>query len=84
MSHYINMPHAFWVGLFLKVTIRRKEKAVEILGTLCRDVLADRVWVYESILSTNLRLEDIEAQGVYHFPVWKENVQEAVVQIKVA
>ena len=54
------------------------------MGNLCRDVLADQVWVDKIILSTNLRLADIEAQGVFHFPEWKEHVQAAVGQIKMA
>ena len=58
------MPQTYRVGLFLKAIIRRQEKAVDLLGNLCRDVLADRVWVDESILSTNLQLAEIETQGV--------------------
>ena len=77
------MPQTYRVGLFLKAIIRRQEKAVDLLGNLCRDVLADRVWVDESILSTNLRLSDIEAQGLSHFTEWKDHVQAAVGQIKV-
>ena len=69
------MPQAFWVGLFLKAIRRRQEKAVGILGNLCRYVLADRVWVDESILSTKMWLEDIEAQGVSHFTEWKDHVR---------
>ena len=38
----------------------------------------------ESIISINMRLAEIEAQGVSHFPEWKEHVQAAVVQKKVA
>ena len=67
-DHSINMNHAFHVGLFLKYTRRRQDKAVELWGNLCRDVLADQVRVDEKILYTNLRLADIEAQGVSHFP----------------
>ena len=40
-DHLINTPQDFRVGLLLKGTIRRQEKAVDLLGTLCRDVLAD-------------------------------------------
>ena len=39
--HSIDMPQAFWVGLLLKAIIRRQEKVVDLLGNLCRDVLAD-------------------------------------------
>ena len=59
-NHSIDMPQAFWVGLIPKAISRKQEKAVEIFGNLCRDFSADRSWVYESILSTNLRLGDIE------------------------
>ena len=51
LVHSINMLQTFWVGLFLEAIIWRQEKAVEILGDLCRDVLEDRAWVDESILS---------------------------------
>ena len=57
---------------------------MDLLDNLCRDVSADRTWVDESILSTNLRLADIEAQGVSHFPEWKEHIQASVGQINVA
>ena len=66
-DHPIDMPQAFQVGLFPKTISRRQEKAVELLEDLCRDVPADRAWVDESILFTNLRLADIEAQGVSQF-----------------
>ena len=68
LYHSIDMPQAFRVRLFLKAVRRRQKKMVELLGTLCRGASADQVWVDESILSTNLRLADIEAQGVSHFP----------------
>ena len=71
------------MGLFLKAVSRSQEKAMDLLGTLCRDFLLYRVWVDESILSTNLRLADIESQVVSHFPEFKEHVQADVVQIKV-
>ena len=64
-DHSIDMPQAFRVGLFLKAVRRRQEKVVELLGNLCRDVSADWAWADERILSTNLRLADIDAQGVY-------------------
>ena len=57
---------------------------MEILGTLCGYVLADRTWVEDSIHSTNLRLAYIEAQGVSYFPEWREHFQVAVGQVKVA
>ena len=38
----------------------------------------------ERILYTNLWIADVEAQGVSHFPEWKEHVQASVGQIKVA
>ena len=38
----------------------------------------------EYIHSTNLRLVDIEAQGVSHFPEWKDHSQAAVRQVKTA
>ena len=79
----INTPQAFRVGLFLKAVSRRQDKAVDLLGTLCRYFLVDRAWVDKSILSTNLRLADIEAQGMSHFPSLKEHVHSAVGQIKV-
>ena len=40
-DHLINTPQDFRVGLLLKGTIRRQEKVVDLLGNLCRDVLAD-------------------------------------------
>ena len=57
---------------------------VDLLGNICRDASADWAWVDESIISTNLRLADIEAQGVSHFPEWKEHVQASVGQINLA
>ena len=55
---------------------------VELLGTLCGDVSADRTWVEESIHSTNLRLVDIEFQGVSQFPERKEHVRASAEQVK--
>ena len=66
--HSIDMPQDFWVGLLLKSIIRRQEKVVDLLGTLYRDVLVDWEWLDESTLSANLRLADIEVQGVSNFP----------------
>ena len=40
LDHSIDTPQAFWVGLFLKAIRSRQEKAVELLGNLCRDVSA--------------------------------------------
>ena len=34
--------------------------------------------------SANLRIADIDAQGVYHVPEWKEHVRAAVGQVKAA
>ena len=81
LVHSINMLQTFWVGLFLEAIIWRQEKAVEILGDLCRDVLEDRAWVDESILSKNLKLADIESQDVYNFLEYKEHVWAAIRQI---
>ena len=61
LAHSINMPHYFRVGLLLEAIRRSKEKAVELLGTMCGDVLADQTWVEKIIHSTKLRLADIEA-----------------------
>ena len=41
-DHSIDMPQAFRVGLFLKAIIGRQKKAVELLGTLCKDILEDK------------------------------------------
>ena len=54
LDHSINTPHSFRMWLLLKAIIRRQEKAVELLGTLCGDILVDQTWVEESIQSTNL------------------------------
>ena len=51
MAHYIDMPQDFWVGLFFDSIIRSQDKAVELLGTMCRDVPVDQAWVDEIILS---------------------------------
>ena len=72
------------MGLFLEAIIRRQEKAVELLGTLCGDVLEYHKWVDESIQSTNMRLADIEVQGMSHFPEWTEHVRASVGQVKAA
>ena len=37
-AHSIGMPQYFRVGLFLDTTIRKQEKAVELLGMLCGDL----------------------------------------------
>ena len=52
------MHQAFRVGLLLELEAisRRQEKAVDLLETLCRAVLADQAWVDDRILSTNLQL----------------------------
>ena len=77
------MPQAFRVGLLLKDIIRNQEKAVGLLGNLCRDVFTYRAWMDKSILYTHLHLEGIELQGVSQFPEWKKHVQLYVGQIKV-
>ena len=56
---------------------------MDLLVTLCRNVSENWVWVDEIIISTNLCLAYIEAQGVSRFPECKEHVQAAVEQIKV-
>ena len=84
LPHRIDIPHSFRVGLFLDAIIRRQEKELEILGMLYGDVLEDRTLVEDSIHSANLRLADIEAQGVYHFTEWKDYIQAAVGQVKAA
>ena len=71
LAHSINMPHFFWVGLLLEAVSRKQEKAVEILRTLCGDVLVDQIWVEESIHSRNLQLADIAVQGVSNFTEWR-------------
>ena len=71
LDHYMNVPHFFWVGLLLEAVSRKQEKAVEILRTLCGDVLVDQIWVEESIHSRNLQLADIEVQGVSNFTEWR-------------
>ena len=38
----------------------------------------------ESIHSTNLRLTEIEAQGVFHFPKWREHIWATMEQVKEA
>ena len=77
------MPQAFWVELFLKEISWRQGKALNLLGTLCRYVLADREWVDESIFSKNMWLTYIELHGVSHFPEWNMHIQADVGQIKV-
>ena len=67
LDQSIDTPHFFLVGLFLEAIIRRKEKAVELLETLCGNVSTDWVWAEESIESKNLLLADIEAQDVSRF-----------------
>ena len=78
LDHLIDILHSFQVGLFPKAISRSQEKSVELLGTLCRNVLDDRTWVEESINSINLQLVAIEAQGVAHFIEWREHVWAAV------
>ena len=70
-DHSIDIPQAFRVGLFFEAIRRRQEMAVDLLRTLCRDVLEDWVRVDDITLSKNLRLTYIEAQGVSHFIEWK-------------
>ena len=41
LAHFINIPHLFWVGLFLEVISRSQDKAVELLGKLHGEVSAD-------------------------------------------
>ena len=82
LAHYIYMPHSFRVGLFLDAIIRRQEKELEILGMLYGDVLEDRTLVEDSIHSANLRLVDIEFQGVYQFSERREHVRASAEQVK--
>ena len=52
-----------------------------LFGTLCEDILANCLWVEDSIHSIKLRLVAIEAQGVTQFQVWKDHVWVAVGQV---
>ena len=54
------------------------------LETLCRDISADWACTDDIILSTNLHIEYIEAQGVSYFVEWKEHICAAVGKIKLA
>ena len=49
LAQSINIPHYFWVGLFLEAIIRTQEKAVDLLGILCGEVLVNWKWAEESI-----------------------------------
>ena len=41
---------------------------MELLGTMCGNVLEDWTWVEESIHFKNLGLAYIDEKGVFHFP----------------
>ena len=41
LDHSIDMPQAFWVGLFLEEINRSQENALDLLGTLCKVVSED-------------------------------------------
>ena len=83
LDHYIDMPHYFQVGLFNEAIIRRQEKAMEILVTVCGDVSTDRTWMEESINFIKFGFADIEEQGVSHSTEWKDHVWSEVGQVKV-
>ena len=47
--------------------------AVEFSKKLCADVAADSTWADKGLLTTNICVADLEAQGLENFHEWQEN-----------
>ena len=75
------MPQTFILGDFLDSLSLRQDRAVEPLQNLCADVASDRTWDDKDIHTTNLRAEDLEAQGLEKLPVWREKLRMALKQV---
>ena len=46
----------------------RQDRAVELLKNMCADIYVDSTWADEGLLTTNLCVEGLEAQGLENFP----------------
>ena len=69
----IEMPQMFRVGDFLESLSLIQDRAVELLKKLCADVAADSTWADKGLLTTNICVADLEAQGLENFHEWQEN-----------
>ena len=75
------MTQTFRVGSFLESLILRQDRAVELLQNLCADVATDRTWDDKGLRTTNLRVVELEAQGLENFPEWREKLRVALEQV---
>ena len=57
------------------------EKAVELLKNMCTDMAADSTWDDEGIRTTNIRVVDLEEQGLENVPGWQEELRVALEQL---
>ena len=77
----ITMPQSFRLGAFLESLSLRHDRAVERLKKLCVDVASDRTWYDKGLHTTNLRVEDLEAQVLENLPVWREKLRMELDQV---
>ena len=54
---------------------------MELLQNLCADVATDRTWDDKGLHTTNIRVVELEAQGLENFPEWREKLRVALAQI---
>ena len=71
----------FRVGSFLESLILRQDRAVELLQNLCADVATDMTWDDKGLHTTNLRVVELEAQGLENFPEWRGKLRLALDQV---
>ena len=64
----IAIPHKFRLGAFLESLILRQYRAVELLKNVCANVATDRTWAGKGLFTTNIRVTDLETQGLENFP----------------
>ena len=77
----ITMPQSFRLGAFLESLSLRHDRAVERLKKLCADVASDRTWDDKVLHTTNLRVEDLEAQVLENLPEWREKLRMELDQV---
>ena len=77
----IAMTHTFILGDLQESLSLRQDKYVERLQKLCADVALDRTWAEKGLHTTNIRVADLEAQGLENFPEWRKKLRMALEQV---
>ena len=72
----IYMPQKFRVGDFLESLSLRQDIDVKLLKNLCAGVAVYRNCSDKGLCTTNIRVLDLEGQGLENFPEWREKKNE--------